>query len=389
MKRKIEEFSNYLDKINPKRRKTIKDVTSNFFTNHGVLVNKPEQVYSPYSIYSALSIAKLGSNGNTLKEFETVLGTNIHEFALLNSEILKTGSIEIAQGLFLNDVNPKEKFIKEISKFSCAIKTTKFPEPGEKIVNDYVAEQTKGNITNLISGTNNLTKAVLINAIYFKEDWADPFDVKDSIKDYTFSSYGKDVKVAMMVKKYSKECGQHYGSHEVNDIKFTSCSLPYKDFNFSLLIIKPEENTKKYYSKFEEELLTDESFINNTLREQTMKPQFKELMIPKFKIESKYEKTLESVKSMGIKDAFDQNNADFSKLTKDNDVFISQIFHAAKLEIDEKGITASASTACMFEMKCMPPPPKEFILDQPFYCFVIFNLSNTVLFAAKIEEPKY
>jgi len=375
-----------------KRRKLmIIDVSNSFFTkmsNWSYFEKNENYTYSPYSIYSALSLAKAGSEGNTKKEFIDVLGDKNEKLAILNKEILNSSCINLANGIFLNGITPEKKFYDEV-KCDLHIKNTQFPKPGERIINEFVSDITKGNITKIINegSTNQQTRAVLINAIYFKSDWKDEFDPKQSIKDHPFSLFGYDKKnnVTMMVKKgtYQRYCGKHKRD---NDIIFSSCLLPYKDNNFGMLFIKPSKNTVKYYKTFEDKVFSNKNFISDILNEQGS-TKLDKLKIPKFKVDTEFEEEdlKDALRELGIKDAFSQSEADFRYIS--NGVFINKIKHIAKLEVDEKGSMAAASTPIIMTLGIRIQ--KQFILDQPFYCFVIFNPSNTILFTSKIVNPTF
>lgn len=106
--------------------------------------------------------------------------------------------------------------------------------------------------------------------------------------------------------------------------------------------------------------------------------------LPKFKLEIKYELN-GPLKDLGATLAFDQNQADFSKIAQD--VHISSVVHKAVVEVNEKGTEAAAATGIAIKAMCMPIPTKELICNRPFL-FVIHELEHgTALFFGKFAKP--
>lgn len=374
--------------INIKKRKlTIKDIINPFLIkiNSNIPFDQNSNyLYSPYSIYSALTLAKSGSYGNTRKEFVDVLGDNNEKLSILTKEFLSSGTMGVAQSMFLQNVVPDQEVL---NGTDCEFISTLFPAPGEELINRFVSTVTKGKISKIIgdNSTSELTCAVLVSAIYFKSDWKDEFDTKKSISNHAFSSFGKANTVSMMVKKRTY---QSYAMHEKNGVQFSSCCLPYKDNNYSMVFIKPTKNTKEYYKTFEDKIInSNANFITDILNGHR-EVKLKLLKIPKFEIETEFTKLKEVLKKIGIKDAFMVDKADFGYLSKIEPIFISQVKHIAKIEVDEKGTIAVAASSCTLEMKGGGgAKPKYFILDHPFYCYVIFNPSKTIVFTAKVVTP--
>lgn len=113
------------------------------------------------------------------------------------------------------------------------------------------------------------------------------------------------------------------------------------------------------------------------------------MSIPKFKVQSDID-LIESLKRLGITDAFDPGLSDFTPLTTDTSgpVYVSKAEHAATLEIDEEGVTGAAYTAILLAegAALMDGQEYDFILDRPFY-FVVTARDGSVLFAGTVVEP--
>ena len=82
------------------------------------------------------------------------------------------------------------------------------------------------------------------------------------------------------------------------------------------------------------------------------------------------------------------STADFSPLLKEEDGgYVSQVRHAARVAIDEEGVTAAAYTLILRDGSSMPPPREvDLVFDRPF-AFVIQSRDGLVLFAGIVNEP--
>ncbi|MEE0095396.1 MAG: serpin family protein [Oscillospiraceae bacterium] len=107
--------------------------------------------------------------------------------------------------------------------------------------------------------------------------------------------------------------------------------------------------------------------------------------VPKFDIASKHELS-DTLKSLGITNAFSPETADFSALS-DGDTVLSSIQHAARMTIDEEGATAAAFTVAMEKGAAMPPEEEtDFILNRPFVV-AITTRDGLPLFLGIVNTP--
>lgn len=65
--------------------------------------------------------------------------------------------------------------------------------------------------------------------------------------------------------------------------------------------------------------------------------------IPKFKLDADI-KLKDILIEMGIADLFDANAADFSGISGEKDLFVSNIFHKSFIDVNEEGSEAAAAT---------------------------------------------
>ena len=111
------------------------------------------------------------------------------------------------------------------------------------------------------------------------------------------------------------------------------------------------------------------------------------LSLPKFDISADLD-LRDVLEGMGITDIFDANNADFTPiLPQDDEGYINSVKHAARVTIDEKGVTAAAFTLFL-RVGAAPPPEDEidFVLDRPFL-FIVESDDGLPLFTGTVMEP--
>lgn len=129
--------------------------------------------------------------------------------------------------------------------------------------------------------------------------------------------------------------------------------------------------------------LTYEKLAEWTKSENMMKAEV-DLYLPKLKVEENYD--LKSpLSSMGIQNAFDPGQADFTGMTAKKDLFISQVIHKAFVEVNEEGTEAAAATGVLMMRSRIPT--MTFKADHPFLFFIRHNKSQTILFFGRLCSP--
>ena len=109
--------------------------------------------------------------------------------------------------------------------------------------------------------------------------------------------------------------------------------------------------------------------------------------VPKFDVNSDLELT-DTLKMLGVTDAFDDTRADFSPLADfDEPAAVTQVQHAARVKIDEEGCEAAAFTAIMGDATSAMPedlPVVEMNLNRPF-AFAITGADGLPLFVGAVN----
>lgn len=343
------------------------------------------QFYSPLSIEQAIGIALIGADGNTKEEIATALGIeNVDLFfensALLNST--KHSNYQIANGIWINsnyekdlNENYNDLFITPaIENFNASVNVKPFTSDTKEEIRQFVEDNTNGFIPNYESEVEPSDVADIMNAIYFKADWETEFDANYTRTD-TF--YGRDTESEVDFMKMFDERFKYDETDELQVI-----SIPYKEGNESMIILLPKDDTNIV------DILKDKNpeEINEILENVSNqgKRKIRLLQLPKFEQELKIEGLEEKLMNLGMVNAF-SNKANFSNL---GNVYISKIFHKAKIRVDEKGTEAAAATEIIMTKGAAPSFEEkiDFIVDKPFVYIIRDENSGTILFTGLIQN---
>lgn len=341
---------------------------------------------SPLSISQALTMTYNGAEGRTREEMENALGfsgisrdvvnesyMNLNNYlARIDDKIMLNigNSIWIREGKEIN-----EEFIKtNEDTFSAEVEAIDFSDSAAvDTINNWISGATNGMIDKMISPP--IPKDVLmylINAIYFKGEWSEQFDPKLTYEDNFTTIDGTVQKANMMVRPNSSV--EYTGNDEYKAVR-----LPYGNGKISMYIILPEEGIE--INKFINEMtLSKWSGIKKTVSE-TEDIAFR---IPKFKLEYGIKELIGSLKALGMEEAFDFS-ANFSGIR--DEIYISNVFHKAVIEVNEEGSEAAAATVVEVRDTAYAEP-LTFIVNRPFMFIINDDVTDTILFMGKVVSIK-
>jgi len=109
--------------------------------------------------------------------------------------------------------------------------------------------------------------------------------------------------------------------------------------------------------------------------------------VPKFDVASDLD-LKEGLQALGVTDVFDPQKGNFEGIleSQTEQVYVSKVDHAARVAIDEEGVTAAAYTVEILDGMGGVDEVLDFVLDRPFM-FAITGPGNTILFAGVVEQP--
>ncbi len=348
--------------------------------------SKKNVFISPSSVAIALSMTYNGASGETQQAMARALelqGISLQDINQAN-ETLKTTlekadpdiQLSIANSLWAKQgVAFKPEFLQSNRQFYGAkVTELNFASPdATKIINNWVKENTRGKIDQIVNQIQPDDVLFLINAIYFKGKWTKPFEKSQTTERPFYLSDGSQKQHPMM-----SQSGQYrYYENET----FQAVSLPYGKERLSLYVFLPKKDTN--LGAFEQQLSLEnwQQWINQFQRRSGS------IQLPRFKFD--YDVQLNNaLKALGMESAF-SNGANFSNMTSAS-VAINEVKHKTFVEVNEEGTEAAAATSVgvMLTSARMPEEPFQMVVDRPFFCAIRDNKTGTVLFMGSIQEPK-
>jgi len=350
--------------------------------------------YSPYSISLALAMTYAGARGETAQQMADTLHFTLSQdrlhpaFNSLDLEFSQRGQgakgkdeggfrLNVANAIWgQRDYHFLATFLDVLAEnYGAGLRVldfTKEPEKSRIIINDWVSDETEGRIEDLLppGSIGAPTRLVLTNAIYFNAAWQYPFD-ENATRDGLFHLLdGGEVTVPMMKQK--KSLGYTEGDG------YQAVELPYDGRELSMVILLPQAGQFDTFEKSLDAQRVDD-IIKNLESSQVL------LTMPRFEFESSFS-LKETLPAMGMLDAF-SGNADFSGMTGNRDLFISDVVHKAFVSVDEAGTEAAAATAVIMVTGAPPGATVEVTIDHPFIFLIRDIETGAILFMGRVVNP--
>lgn len=324
-------------------------------------------VVSPLSIYEALSMAREGASGNTLKQMDELMGqVDSKSVVALNESLNKDKKVDVANAIYIKKgFAVKPSYLSAVKIFGESSELP-FDEASRQHINGWVENKTRGRIKNLVEKLSPADRMVLVNAIYFKDKWQSPFK-NAATHDDTFGSAKWPVK--MMSQSSSYEYSENSLCQAIKMPYLSSIVmtvyLPRKGSADALVAAAKAGKLPTNYKRQE---------VN--------------LSLPKFQLDARTD-LIDPLKALGMVDAF-MGNANFSRMS-DTGLFISKAIHKAFLKVDEEGTEAAAATAIIMAetaARFNPDKPVEMRVDRPFFMTLTDTRSGADIFACLIKDPR-
>ena len=324
---------------------------------------------SPYSAGVALSMLAEGAEGQTKAEFNKALND-----CLFKSEDLGGNdkiTVNSVNSLWVDDnFSVRNRYVSLMQKdFDALVTTLSFGDPATvKAINNWCSEHTNGKITEIIDELSPNDVMVLVNALYFKAPWLNPFDehMTSSAKFHGSKSVSD---VDMMARKAYMNYAEYNGCQLVE--------LPYEGGRYAMYVLLPPEDMDI------NELigyLSQESY-DAAMNSQQSKEVL--LKMPKVKVETSLLLN-QSLQHMGIRTAF-TGAADFKGISEMGPLSLGLVKQKCYVEISEKGTEAAAVTSAQIRMTALRPSQYvRMTVDRPYLFFVTDKQESNILFAGRI-----
>lgn len=373
----------------------------NFSLNLLNLLSKDTEnvFFSPISLSTVFGMIFLGSNAESRDQLANTFNFNMfktneeaHQGMLEFSRLLR--GQENVQMNVANRILAQEKyeflsdFVKGLKDFyEEDVLRVNFASPEKnKIVGDlnkWVEDMTNGKIKDLLQedAVDSLTRMILVNAIYFKADWAQKFDKRGTQSSKFFTTKDDHTTTDIMFKSGEFRLG--YSSK----LSCQVLDLPYKNPNFKMVIYLPsphKDGGLVALNELQNNLTLD--VMNNMDDHFSYTTEKIDVFLPKFRLETTMK--LENIlPKLGLKNIFDVSLADLSLMEKNKELYVSSAVHKAFLEVNEEGSEAAAATAAVIGLRCVMVKP-EFRANRPFLFSIVHSPTETPLFFGRFVRPK-
>jgi serpin B len=379
---------------------------------------------SPVSISMALAMADAGATGTTATDLARLLrvrdwnqlsaGMGALDRLLAARDASWMDSNAVAHELSLRLANMafaqqgwvvKPAFLDRISRtFGSGFGLVDYinDTPGARgAINDWVARQTLGRIPQILGprDLSDLTRLVLVNAVYLKANWAREFAPEDTASHAFTRLDGSSVSVPTMHLVGEQDIVLARGAG------WQATELPYVGAGgttpLAMTLILPD-NLKAFEASM---TTTTLATVQAGIKSEQAKlakvsdsgqdicgtyPYAVSLSLPKFGVSTRAD-LVPTLKAMGLTVATDPGRADFSGIASGQRSHIGAVIHQANLDVDEKGTVAAAATVVEIGVGgCTGPDPAKTValrFNRPFIFLVRDQQTGAILFMGRVTDP--
>jgi serine protease inhibitor len=348
---------------------------------------------SPYSLRTALAMTFAGARGRTAEQMGEVLALHgegqvpHRSIAALVQELDQrngpTGACElnIANSLWgQRGTEFVPEFLELIEDhYGAGLRRADFAGATEEArleINRWVAAETGQRIEELIEkdDLSPLTELVLANAIHFEASWPNRFDPKNTRERPFFASVReggelvtKEIGVPMMYQL------SEFGFRRAEGVQVLE--LPYSGNQLSMVILLPD--SRDGLPGLESRL--SPAFLTELLED--LPKQELAIHLPKFEART-HVRLEDTLAAMGMPDAFDGKQADFSGMSTTTKLWIDAVVHESVVSVDEEGTDAAGATAVIMGKRGF-----AFHANHPFIYLIRDVKTGTILFLGRLVDP--
>ncbi|HKL79817.1 MAG TPA: serpin family protein [Mobilitalea sp.] len=367
-------------------------------------------VFSPYSISLALSMLYNGTDSKTREEMAELLGyqnlegytaeysEQANQYMNANSKLLMDSLEKADKKVEFNAAN--SIWLSNQGKFSDQIETAllapvRYFYDGDifnvdfmdkktlEDLNLWVSERTDGMIDPFLDSFSNpeMLRLFLVNAVYFNGEWSLPFEPRDTSRGMF---YGAQHSTEVDMMHLTKEKFRYYKDDGIQGIE-----LPYGNGRIVMDVLIPTDTSKKDKNirKLFNDLTPAEVDIFFDKLDMAKAVKIGAVALPKFEMEYGLVDLNDSLKELGMEQAFLEGEADLSLIG--DDLFVSHVMHKAKIEVAEWGTKAAAATGIGVDTTSVEADPLiRFIVDVPFLFFIRDTQTDTILFMGGMNQPE-
>lgn len=356
-----------------------------------ILSAEENTVLSPANLYLALAMLSETTAGASRAELLSLLGlTDTEEARQAGNYIWRnlygktaSGETTLASALWLNEgISFAAETLDVLAEeyLASSYRAPMGEEKTDKAIAEWVNENT-GSLLSDAAGnlkTDPETALMLLTTLYFSDEWSGGFSQEQTEKGI-FTSFDGSGKTAAFMRKTESAAAYARGEN------YTVAQLSFKGGR-AIRFLLPDEGTEL------SELLAGGEAVGGLLTyDMGVCQQMGKIVwrVPKFDVGSELELS-DALRALGVEEVFEAEKADFSPLVDeafDGALSVTQVRHAARVSIDEKGCEAAAFTAVAVDTNALEPedlPTVEMELNRPF-AFLITGVDGLPLFLGTVN----
>ena len=338
-------------------------------------------VSSPMSIGSAFSLSRAGASADSGATLDMVFGfpevglhsaANAVDLRLAEASVGPT-TLEVASRLFPDDgFSPRPEFLHTAAaQYGAVVQPidTADGAAAADAVNGWVSQSTRGLIPTIV--TENVVqnqKLVLVNTVYLKADWIEPF-LPEFTSDGQFAA-GDNQSVTVPFMRDREPVQRRFVQFEDAD----AVELAYQGGELAMWLVVPHDPAGLAAV---EESLDAEALIALRSAAQTG---LVDVTMPKWEQTLPPTDLFEWLCPLGF-----CAGAGFDGIA--GGIFITAALHGAKVIVDEKGTEAAAATAGVFPTSGPPPADLTIVADRPFLWAITHQDTGALLFVGRLVDP--
>ncbi|MDD3999369.1 MAG: serpin family protein [Bacilli bacterium] len=344
-----------------------------------LFVNEENYIYSPLSLYMALSMLLEGVSTPMAKtELESLLGLSKESIRDTLKTVYqnnyyknKNGIMKLANSIwFRNNYPVEEDYLNALSAYYYAESyQTDFGSLGHQNIVDWINYYTEDflNLTKEKFPIPSTTVILLLNTIYFDNKWQVAFDQKYTHSAEFYSS-ASTVQVDFM---------KHTVSSKYKESEKYIVAQDYFENNNSITYILPKDSINVLDLLTLDTLMEADSFPN----EQKTDVSF---IVPKFKYFSDFDLN-QPLNNLGINEVFSSLSNSLELMAKDCGLYVSKVKQNAGIEFSEAGVKAAAVTSIIIKESASEAITLN--LNRPFI-YIIKDSSGIPLFVGILQNPR-
>jgi len=352
-------------------------------------------VLSPVSAALNLSMVLNGAGGETRQEMLSALSLSGAELGAINEangQLIKairtpaqSITLSVADSLWVDSrrATLRPDYVKQTqASYDAEMIDLDFSIPSAATrINSWASKETQGRISKVIDRIDPADLALLLNAVYFKGQWAHKFDkAQTQQRDFTLA----DGSVKQVPRMAQSGRFDYFETPQMQAIR-----LAFGEGDLVMEVLLPSKSSSLGALEAE---LTAEHWASWQAQ---YAPRSGNIELPRFELKSNY-RLNEPLRALGMTRAFQPEVAQLTDMfssapgqLRTGRFFISSVLQSTYWKVDEEGSEAAAVTTTGIRASAVARPVQPFrmIVDRPFFCAIEDRRSGALLFIGAIYDP--